>query len=125
MPVWLPLALVSIALGAVGQFLLKLAAQSLGQVSLLGPHMGAGLLRLALNPYFLIGLVCFVSSMLLWVRVLTSAPLNTSYPLVSLGYVLVAVMSWVFLGERLGLRQGVAIGIIVVGVALLAGSNGR
>lgn len=125
MPVWLPLALVSIALGAVGQFLLKLAAQNLGQVSLLGPHMGAGLLRLALNPYFLIGLVCFVSSMLLWVRVLTSAPLNTSYPLVSLGYVLVAVMSWVFLGERLGLRQGVAIGIIVFGVALLAGSNGR
>ncbi len=125
MPLWLPLALVSITLGAVGQFLLKLAAQSLGQVSLLGPHMGASLLRLALNPYFLIGLVCFVSSMLLWVRVLTAAPLNTSYPLVSLGYVLVAVMSWVFLGERLGLRQGLAIGVIVVGVALLAGSNGR
>lgn len=125
MPLWLPLALVSIALGAIGQFLLKIAAQSLGQVSLFGPHMGTSLLRLALNPYFLIGLVCFVSSMLMWVRVLTSAPLNTSYPLVSLGYVLVAFMSWVFLGERLGLRQGLAIGIIVVGVALLAGSSGR
>ena len=125
MPLWLPMALVSIALGAVGQFLLKIAAQSLGNVSLFGPEMGSSLLRLALNPYFLLGLVCFVSSMLLWVRVLTAAPLNTSYPLVSLGYVLVAFMSWIFLGESLGVRQGLAIAIIVVGVALLAGSNGR
>lgn len=118
---WVPTALVSIAVGAVGQFLLKLAARSLGPLALGGSHVLASLGRLALNPFLLLGLVCFVSSMVLWVRVLGSAPLNTSYPLVSLGYVLVALMSWVFLGERLGLRQGAAILIIMGGVALLAG----
>ncbi len=123
MPLWLPTALVSIAIGSVGQFLLKIAARNLGHISLFGPQAGGTLLRMAVNPFLLIGVVCFLSSMLLWVRVLSTAPLNTSYPLVSLGYVLVAVMSWLFLGERLGLRQGLAIAIIIVGVALLASAG--
>jgi drug/metabolite transporter (DMT)-like permease len=121
MPSWLPLALVSIAVGAVGQFLLKLAARSAGTLPLLGPGMLQSLGRLAANPYLLAGLVCFVGSMLLWVKVLTAAPLGTSYPLVSLGYVLVAVLSWAVLGERLGLRQVLAIGVIIGGVVLLGG----
>jgi multidrug transporter EmrE-like cation transporter len=116
---WLPLALVSIAIGAVGQFLLKLAARSAGAMPLLGPGMLHALLRLATNPYLLAGLVCFVGSMLLWVKVLTAAPLGTSYPLVSLGYVLVAVLSWAVLGERFEARQLVAIGVIIGGVVLL------
>ena len=116
---WLPTALISIAIGAVGQFLLKLASRSLGPLPLFGPGTGAGLLRLAGNPYLLAGLVCFGTSMVLWVKVLGSAPLNTAYPLVSLGYVLVAVLSWLLLGERLGLRQGIALAVIVIGVGLL------
>lgn len=116
---WLPLALVSIAIGAVGQFLLKLAARSAGAMPLLGPGMLHSMLRLAANPYLLAGLVCFVGSMLLWVKVLTAAPLGTSYPLVSLGYVVVAVLSWALLGERFELRQLVAIGVIIGGVVLL------
>jgi len=116
---WLPTALVSIGIGAVGQFLLKLAARSSGPLPLLGPGALGALWRLAGNPYLLIGLVCFVSSLLLWVKVLGTAPLSSSYPLVSLGYVLVAILSWIVLGERLGLRQVLAIAVIVAGVALL------
>ncbi len=116
---WVPLALISIAIGAVGQFLLKLAAGSAGTLPLFGPGALPALVRLAGNPYLLAGLVCFVSSMVLWVKVLGSAPLATSYPLVSLGYVLVAILSWALLGERLGLRQAAAIVVIVCGVALL------
>lgn len=118
MPRWLPMALVSIALGAIGQVLLKLASRG-GTLSLFGPGMGQSLLRLALNPYFLVGVVCFVSSMLVWVKVLSSAQLATAYPVVSLGYVLVAALSWVFLGEHINVRQAVAIGVIIAGVVML------
>lgn len=113
---WLPTALLSIAIGAVGQLLLKFAARSTGGVSFFAL---SSLARLALNPYLLGGLLCFVSSMVLWVKVLGSAELATAYPMVSLGYVLVALLSWVLLGERLGLRQALAIGVIVFGVVLL------
>lgn len=116
---WLPTALVSITIGAVGQLLLKFAAR--GGVTLDLAAVLPAVMRLATNPYLIAGLVCFLTSMLLWVKVLSTAELSTAYPLVSLGYVLVAALSWVLLGERLGLRQALAIGIIVFGVFLLGG----
>lgn len=119
MRAWLPTALLSIAIGAIGQLLLKFAARGAGSLSLFGPGALSSLGRLAANPYLIAGLVCFVSSMLLWVKVLGSAELATAYPLVSLGYVLVAILSWVLLGERVNLRQAIAIGVIVFGVVLL------
>ncbi len=116
---WLPTALLSITIGAVGQLLLKFASRS--AVGLDGASLLPALARLALNPYLILGLICFLSSMLLWVKVLRTAELSTAYPLVSLGYVLVAALSWVLLGERLGIRQAVAIGVIIFGVFLLGG----
>jgi len=116
---WLPTALVSIAIGAFGQFLLKLAARTGGSLTPNEAGIVAWLLRLAVNPYMILGVVCFVSSMLLWVKVLQVAQLSSSYPLVSLGYVIVAVLGAVFLGEHLAPRQIAAMAVIVLGVALL------
>lgn len=116
---WLPTALVSIAIGAVGQLLLKFAARATGGLSLHGAAMVPTVVRLATNPYLIAGVGCFLTSMLLWVKVLSTAELSTAYPLVSLGYVVVAALSWVLLGERLDLRQAVAIAVIVFGVFLL------
>jgi drug/metabolite transporter (DMT)-like permease len=121
MPSWWSTALVSIAIGAVGQLLLKFAARTSGGLPLAGPHALAALGRLAFNPYLLAGVVCFLTSMVLWVKVLANAPLSTAYPAVSLGYVLVVLLSWAVLGERVGLRQAVAIAVIVAGVAMLGG----
>jgi multidrug transporter EmrE-like cation transporter len=116
---WLPTALISIAIGAVGQLLLKLAARSGATLAIGHGGLLASLLRLAANPYMWLGALCFVSSMLLWVRVLNYAQLSTAYPLVSLGYVLVAVLSVVVLGEHLSLKQMGAIAVIILGVFLL------
>jgi drug/metabolite transporter (DMT)-like permease len=116
---WLPTALLSIAIGAIGQLLLKFAARGNGSLSLFGPGALSSLGRLATSPYLIAGLVCFVSSMLLWVKVLGTAPLATAYPLVSLGYVLVALLSWILLGERVNPHQALAIGVIMLGVFML------
>ena len=45
--------------------------------------------------------------------------LSLAYPLVSLAFVLVAVLSWLVLGERLSASRIMGIGLIVIGVALL------
>jgi drug/metabolite transporter (DMT)-like permease len=116
---WLPTALLSITIGAVGQLLLKLAARTAGALRLGGPGFLHSLERLIVNPYLILGVLCFVSSMILWVKVLTVAELSTSYPMVSLGYVIVAVLSAVVLREHLGVRQIVAIAVIIAGVILL------
>jgi drug/metabolite transporter (DMT)-like permease len=111
----LPWLAVSILLGSVGQFLLKLAAQQLGQLSL----APASLARLALSPFVWAGVVLFASSMVLWIKVLTAAPLATAYPLVSLSYVVVLLLSWAFLGEPITGLKVAGIVAIMLGVALL------
>ena len=45
--------------------------------------------------------------------------LSLAYPLVSLAFVMVAVLSWVVLGERLSAGRIMGIGLIVIGVALI------
>ena len=114
---WLPVALISITIGAVGQLLLKLASKS--GLTLSGPGAIHSLLRLVVNPYMILGVVCFLLSMVLWVKVQTMTPLSSSYPLVSLGYIIVALLSFLILGERLAVKQILAIGVIVFGVFLL------
>ena len=45
---------------------------------------------------------------------------SIAYPMLSLGYVVSAFGAWMFLGEAVSPQRLVAIGVIVVGVVLLA-----
>ncbi len=108
-------ALVSIALGAAGQFLLKLGADQLKDLA----TVPAVLTRMFTTPGILAGLVCFGSSFVLWVLVLRSMPLSTAYPLVSLSYVVVTALSVAFLHETLTALKLGGLLLIVTGVILI------
>lgn len=108
------LALISILLGAIGQFLLKLAA---GQL-----HTGGGLWNLVLSMLHLkmiVAIACFVTSMVMWLFVLRKMELSIAYPMVSLGYVFVLLLSIYFLNENIYLTKLIGTGLIVTGVVVL------
>lgn len=108
------LALISIIFGSAGQFLLKLAA---GQI-----QTGESILKLGISllNFRLIGAVAFfATSMLMWVFVLRKMELSIAYPMVSLGYVFVMLLSYFFLQEQLSLPKLLGTGLIVAGVAVL------
>ncbi len=108
------LALVSILLGAAGQFILKQAA---GQL-----QTGGGLLALGLsmlNLKMLVAIACFVTSMVMWIFVLRKMELSIAYPMVSLGYVFVLLLSIFFLHENIYLTKLIGTGLIVTGVVVL------
>lgn len=108
------LAISSIMLGAVGQFGLKLAAGEL--------EMGGGIWQLGLsmiNIKLILAVVCFVTSMLMWIFVLRKMELSIAYPMVSLGYVFVMLLSYYFLQEQLTLTKLLGTGLIVTGVVVL------
>jgi multidrug transporter EmrE-like cation transporter len=106
------LALVSIFLGAVGQFLLKVGAKALGE----GGSVGHTLLQMAVTPAVLLGVVCFGTSFISWVFVLRKLDLAVAYPMVSLGYIIVVVLAKAFLGEQITLPKVVGLGLIIAGV---------
>lgn len=109
------LAGTSIAIGAVGQFLLKLGANRLGAPL---PFFRMVWAVLA-TPTILAGILCFGLSMLLWVLVLRVLPLSTAYPMVSLSYVIVTALSALFLGETLTAAKLLGLALIMAGVVLV------
>lgn len=108
------LALISIMLGAAGQFLLKLVATGL--------KTGGSALEILfslINVKMILAVACFVSSMLLWIFVLRKMELSIAYPMVSLGYVFVMILSIYFLQESIYVSKLLGTALIVAGVIVL------
>jgi multidrug transporter EmrE-like cation transporter len=103
--------LVGVLLNAAAQLLLKAGTNA----------MPLGI-RLALEPHILGGLACYVISVVVWVVALSRVPVSIAYPMLSIGYVVNAVAARYLLGETLTPMRLVGIGIIVLGVFIVARS---
>ncbi|MDP9902075.1 SMR family transporter [Variovorax ginsengisoli] len=116
-----------VVLNAVAQLLLKAGAASAGQITLgAGAHaLWATALGLARHPGILGGLACYVISVVVWIVALSRVEVSVAYPMLSIGYVLNALLAWWLFGETLNAQRWLGIGVIMVGVVLVArsGSN--
>ncbi len=113
------LALFSISLGAVGQFLLKVGVSRIGGISFARENLVGTTVKIATQPFIVAGIVLFVLSMVVWLAVLSKMELSRAYPMVSISYVLVAVMARVFLGESITTSRALGIVIVLIGVVLV------
>jgi len=109
-------------LNAVGQLLLKAGANALKtmDLSLSNPVMSG--LRIVFEPHIFGGLVCYVISVGVWLTALTRVPVSVAYPMLSIGYVLNAVAAYYLFGEVLSGLKLAGIGVIILGVVLVARS---
>ena len=105
------LILVGVLLNAAAQLLLKAGTNA----------MPLGL-RLAIEPHILAGLACYVVSVVVWIVALSRVPVSVAYPMLSIGYVVNAIAAWYLLGEAVTPMRLVGIGIIVLGVFIVARS---
>ncbi len=105
------LILVGVLLNAAAQLLLKAGTNA----------MPLGL-RLAIEPHILAGLACYVVSVVVWIVALSRVPVSIAYPMLSIGYVVNAIAAWYLLGEVVTPMRLVGIGIIVLGVFIVARS---
>jgi drug/metabolite transporter (DMT)-like permease len=65
-----------------------------------------------------IGLV--ILSFLCWVYVLKYIPLSIAFPLSNVVHVLVPLSCWIFLGEHISPRRWCGIGVVILGLAVVA-----
>ena len=105
------LILVGVLLNAAAQLLLKAGTNAL--------PLG---LRLAIEPHILAGLACYVVSVVVWIVALSRVPVSIAYPILSIGYVVNAIAARYLLGEAVTPMRLVGIGIIVLGVFIVARS---
>lgn len=111
--------LVSIFMGAIGQTILKLGANKLGNLSLSFKTIIKDVINILMIPEILIGLILFGGSFLLWIKVLTKSDLSYAYPMVSLGYIVVALLSKFLLHETFTVNKIIGVVMIISGVFVL------
>jgi multidrug transporter EmrE-like cation transporter len=114
--------LASVTFNAVAQTLLRKAMVSVGP-EIARSNLLAAPLVLTRSGVLWLGLIAFGVSLAIWLYVLSRLPVGVAYPMASLGYVAAAAIGALFLGEQVRLGQAVGIGVICLGVVILARSG--
>jgi multidrug transporter EmrE-like cation transporter len=118
------LILSGVSLNAAAQLLLKAATRPLAQFTQFDAStllLCIGLLGRSLP--FWVGMICYGGSLCVWIAALSKAPVSIAYPMLSLGYIVVAWASVVWLGETLSIAKVLGIALICVGVVLVSRSS--
>ncbi len=110
-----------VILNACAQLLLKAGTNALGgAIHLTMSNWFQTFIKVVTQLPILGGLACYGISLVVWIIGLSRTDVTIAYPMLSLGYVVSAFGAWMFLGEAVSPQRLVAIGVIVVGVVLLA-----
>jgi len=120
----LALVLTGVLLNAIAQLLLKAGAGSLAGLELRPANALLIASRLVVSVPIIAGLACYALSVVLWILALVRVEVSVAYPMLSLGYVVNAVAAWWLFGENLSGARLAGIGVILVGVWLVARSSG-
>ncbi|MBL8473100.1 MAG: EamA family transporter [Rhodocyclaceae bacterium] len=118
----LVLILSGVMLNACAQLLLKASTNAIGHFDFQLANLLPIGWRFATQPFFVGGMACYVLSLVIWVMGLSRVPVSIAYPMLSIGYVVNAVIAHFWLGESVTLTRAMGIGFILLGVWLVARS---
>ena len=113
------LILTSVILVDIGQLVLKKGLIDLAPLDF-STNLIATFITILTNPFVFLGILFFVSSSFTWLLALSKSNLSFAYPLLSIGYVIVSLLSWHFFDENLSPLRLLGIGIIVGGVYFMS-----
>lgn len=117
---WL-LILTGVGLNAAAQLLLKVATRPLGHFTVFDfDTLNSSIVILFKSIPFWAGMLCYAASICVWLAALSKAPVSTAYPMLSLGYVVVAFASVLWLGESMSVPKVLGIALICAGVVLVS-----
>jgi drug/metabolite transporter (DMT)-like permease len=114
--------LTGVLLNATAQLLLKAGTNAVGQFAFSMENILPVGFKLATEPHIFGGLCCYVISVVVWIMGLSRVPVSVAYPMLSLGYVVNAVLAYYLFGESITVQKTVGIAFIILGVYLVARS---
>ncbi len=105
----IPLAVVATLMGAIGATFLKKGGSSFS----INP------IKLIKNYNMIAGLALYVISSIVFISALKMGELSTVYPMTSLSYIWVSIISFKFLKEKSTSAKWTGMGLIIFGVVLM------
>jgi multidrug transporter EmrE-like cation transporter len=116
------LILLGVLLNAAAQLLLKAGTNAVGQFDFTAANALPVGMKLATQPSIVAGIACYVVSVVVWIMALSRVEVSIAYPMLSIGYVVNAIAAWYLFGEAVTPMRLVGIGIIILGVFIVARS---
>ncbi|MGZ4980254.1 MAG: SMR family transporter [Methylobacter sp.] len=114
--------LTGVMLNAVAQLALKASVKEMGAIGLNLSSSVTAFLRLAGEPFLWAGLFCYGISVIVWILALSRVDVSIAYPMLSMGYVVNALFAWQLFGESMNPARIIGMGIVLLGVYVLARS---
>lgn len=111
------LILVNVGLAVSGQMLIKIGMQRVGVID--SSNVLQLLSRAFLNLHVILGLTAYIVAAGTWIIVLSRVDLSFAYPMLSLGYILVLILSIYLLKEQVTPERAVGTLLIIIGVVFI------
>ena len=121
-PITLALAVGSVFLNAMAQIALRKTMLTAGPLPSGVANALGFAFSLLLNPWFLAGMTCYALSIGIWLIVLGKTEVSLAYPLLSIGYIITAIIGYYFLGENVNLTRIAGIALICFGIVVISRS---
>jgi multidrug transporter EmrE-like cation transporter len=119
--VWL-LLILGVVLNAAAQLFLKAGMNQIGYFEFTSANALPVGLKIATSIPIISGLITYVLSVGLWLLVLSRVQVSIAYPMVSIGYILNALLAYYLFAEPMTSMRTLGILIIIAGVFLVARS---
>ena len=116
------LILTGVMLNAGAQLLLKAGVQPLGELSVGLHNLLPTMVKVLMQWPILAGLACYVVSVGVWIVGLSRVEVSIAYPMLSMGYVVNALLAWWLFGEALGPMRWGGMLLILGGVLMMSRS---
>lgn len=108
------LVFICVFLAVIGQVLMKKGMTEVGKIKV--SEFFGKFFKIFLNPYVILACLLYASTLIFWLVALSQLDLSYMYPLISVGYILVALASFIFLKENITLMRW-------LGIILIAGGS--
>ncbi|MHB1232837.1 MAG: SMR family transporter [Burkholderiales bacterium] len=109
-----------VMLNAAAQLLLKAGTNAIGQFAFSKANILPVGWQLVTEPHIFGGMVCYAISLVVWIMALSRVEVSIAYPMLSVGYVVNALAAWYFFGEAVSITRLIGIGVIILGVYIVA-----
>lgn len=116
------LIMTGVLLNAIAQLALKASVSDTGVISLDLQSLLSSAGTLISNLWLWVGLICYAISVVVWILALSRVDVSIAYPMLSIGYILNAVAASHLFNEPMGMGKVIGIGVIILGVYILARS---
>ena len=117
------LLLVSVTFNVTANILLKTGVIKTGGISSDATDIITNVLKVAVSPYIVTGLVLYGLSFLIWLRVLSFNDLSRSYPIfATIVFLMTTIGSVIFLKEHVSIIRIVGIAVMLTGIFIVSRS---